>query len=108
MTTFHRSAGRYVLLTTVLTATLFFWVGSSQGFAQGDDLFSPGEGLTVPDRGVRPRRADALDYVTIDVREKDLREVLQGIGRQVDVNIVADPEVDEKVTITIERVEVTT
>lgn len=53
----------------------------------------------------RPRRADALEFITIDVREKDLREVLQGIGRQVDVNIVADPEVDEKVTVSLDSVE---
>ena len=30
-----------------------------------------------------PRRTDTLDYITIDVREKDLKEVLSDIGRQV-------------------------
>ena len=32
----------------------------------------------------RPRRTDTLDYITIDVRDKELGEVLAGIGRQVD------------------------
>ncbi|MFQ5653570.1 MAG: secretin N-terminal domain-containing protein [Planctomycetota bacterium] len=53
----------------------------------------------------RPRRSDTLDYITIDVREKDLREVLQGIGRQVDINIVADLEIDEKVTVNLDSVD---
>ncbi|MCI0651065.1 MAG: hypothetical protein L0Z55_04200 [Planctomycetes bacterium] len=53
----------------------------------------------------RPRRTDTLDYITIDVREKPLRDVLQGIGRQVDMNIVADPEIDETVTVNLDSIE---
>ena len=56
-------------------------------------------------RSGRPRRTDALDYITIDVRGKPLREVLQGIGRQVDVNIVSDPQVSETVTVELDSVE---
>ena len=53
----------------------------------------------------RPRRTDTLDYITIDVREKDLKEVLADIGRQVDVNIVVDPNVQETVTVSLDAVE---
>ena len=56
-------------------------------------------------RAARPRRTDTLDYITIDVREKPLREVLQGIGRQVGSNVVADPLIDEFVTISLDAVE---
>lgn len=53
----------------------------------------------------RARRADTFDLIRLNVRSKPLREVLQGIGRQVDVNIVADPGVDETVTIELDSVE---
>ncbi len=53
----------------------------------------------------RPRRTDTLDYITIDVRDKDLKEVLSDIGRQVDVNIVVDPNVQETVSISLDAVE---
>ncbi|MGA1779166.1 MAG: type II secretion system protein GspD [Planctomycetota bacterium] len=52
-----------------------------------------------------PRRTDTLDYITIDVREKDLKEVLSDIGRQVDVNIVVDPKVEETVSISLDAVD---
>jgi len=60
-----------------------------------------GEGVTA----ARPRRTDTLDYITIDVRDKDLREVVSDIGRQVDVNIVVDPNVQETVSISLDAVE---
>ena len=46
-----------------------------------------------------------VDLVTIDVRDKDLREVLSQIGEQVKVNIVVDPQVEEKVTLTLETID---
>lgn len=55
--------------------------------------------------GGEPRRADTLDFIRLDVKDKPLREVLQGIGRQVDINIVADPEVDETVTVSLGSIE---
>ncbi|MEE8141542.1 MAG: hypothetical protein V3T77_00435, partial [Planctomycetota bacterium] len=97
MTTSHRSTERYFPWLAVLLVTLMACIVASDVLAQSGELRAPRTG--------RPRRTDALDYVTIDVREKDLREVLQGIGRQVDVNIVADPEVDEKVTLSLDGVE---
>ena len=46
-----------------------------------------------------------VDLVTIDVRDKDLREVLSQIGDQVKVNIVVDPQVEENVTLTLEAID---
>ncbi len=60
-----------------------------------------GGGVTA----ARPRRTDTLDYITIDVRDKDVREVVSDVGRQVDVNIVVDPNVQETVTISLDAVE---
>lgn len=69
-----------------------------------DPLLAQGEDEPLVSEG-RPRRTDTLEYITIDVREKELREVLQGIGRQVDINIVADPEVNEKVSVSLDNIE---
>ena len=38
-------------------------------------------------------------YITLDVRDKDLSEILKFISRRVGINVIADPDVDEKVTI---------
>lgn len=46
-----------------------------------------------------------IDLVTIDVREKDLAEVLAQISEQVDVNIVVDPQVEELVTLSLEAID---
>lgn len=52
----------------------------------------------------RSRSTHTLDFITIDVLDKDLADVLSGIGQQVDVNIVVDPNVDEKVTLVLDSV----
>ncbi|MDE0960526.1 MAG: hypothetical protein OSB09_07075 [Planctomycetota bacterium] len=57
---------------------------------------SPLEGYQV--------ESSRIDLVTIDVREKDLSEVLSQIGEQVDINIVVDPQVDEKVTLSLDAI----
>ncbi|HCW43819.1 MAG TPA: hypothetical protein DGU45_00750 [Planctomycetes bacterium] len=46
-----------------------------------------------------------VDLVTIDVRDKDLKEVLAQIGTQVGVNIVPDPEIEETVTLTLDAID---
>lgn len=91
-----RSTGG-LILTLVFLATGLVLLGTT-GFVKAQ------EPAPVVSEG-RPRRSDTLEYITIDVREKDLGEVLQGIGRQVDINIVADPEVNEKVTISLDSIE---
>ncbi|MEE2857610.1 MAG: secretin N-terminal domain-containing protein [Planctomycetota bacterium] len=45
-----------------------------------------------------------VDLVTIDVRDKDLAEVLSQIGEQVNVNIVVDPQVSETVTLSLDAI----
>ncbi len=45
-----------------------------------------------------------VDLVTIDVRDKDLAEVLSQIGEQVGVNIVVDPQVSESVTLSLDAI----
>ncbi len=45
-----------------------------------------------------------VDLVTIDVREKDLAEVLAQISEQVDVNIIVDPQVSEQVTLSLDAI----
>ena len=42
------------------------------------------------------------EYITLDVRDKDLKEILKFISRRVGVNVIADLEVKEKVTIQLE------
>ena len=39
------------------------------------------------------------EYITLDVRDKDLKEILKFISRRVGVNVIADLDVKEKVTI---------
>jgi len=55
--------------------------------------------------GVALRPSENQEYITLDVKDKDLAEVLRFISRQVGVNIIPDPEVKEKVTIELDRVE---
>ena len=44
------------------------------------------------------------EYVTFDFKDADLHQVLQALSRQVGVNILADPEVRERVTAHMDRV----
>ena len=52
-----------------------------------------------------PVAAEESDYISLDVKDKDLNEVLKFISRRVRVNIIADSNVRETVTITFDRVE---
>ncbi len=45
------------------------------------------------------------EYITLDVREKPLADILKFVSRRVGVNVVADPEVDETVTIQLDSVD---
>jgi type II secretory pathway component GspD/PulD (secretin) len=55
--------------------------------------------------GAEAPTAERSHYITLDVKEKDLNEILRFISRRVGVNIVADPEVKEKVTVQLDSVE---
>ena len=45
------------------------------------------------------------EYITLDVRDKDLSEILKFISRRVGINVIADPDVDEKVTVQLDAVD---
>src|SRR6185503_216253 len=51
------------------------------------------------------RAQENSEYITLAVKDRDLTEVLRFIGRQVGVNIIPDPDVKEKVTVELDRVE---
>lgn len=55
--------------------------------------------------GAEPTANDNREFIWLDVKDKDLHEILASISKRVDVNIIADPEVKEKVTIQLDRVE---
>ncbi len=60
-----------------------------------DDYFGPGDAETV----------GSSEFITLDVRDKDLREILSFISRRVGVNIIADPEVSETVTVQLDSID---
>lgn len=102
---------------------------SSQAFAQADPAGKAKEGAPAPTTPAaegkdsaggkaaaggfdssylgasEPRIPENSEYITLDVKDKDLVEVLRFISRQVGVNIIPDPEIKEKVTIELDRVE---
>jgi type IV pilus assembly protein PilQ len=51
------------------------------------------------------RAQENSEYITLAVKDRELTEVLRFIGRQVSVNIIPDPDVKEKVTVELDRVE---
>jgi len=55
--------------------------------------------------GAEQPAGDNREFIWLDVKDKDIHEILASISKRVDVNIIADPEVKEKVTIQLDRVE---
>ena len=92
------------------TLGLLLTLSRAPSFAQEK---APGEkeeaakGANVQDylSGAETTAPESNEYITFDVKDKDLNEVLRFISRRVGVNIIADPEVKEKVTIQLDRVE---
>lgn len=87
------------LALVVLPAT-----GAAQGEANPG---APASGGALQDYLRRGESAptESKEYVTFDVKDKDLNEVLSFIGSRIGVNIIADPEVKEKVTLQLDRVD---
>ena len=52
-----------------------------------------------------PRQAENNEYITLILKDKDLADVLRYISHQVGVNIIADPEIKEKVSVELDHVE---
>ncbi|MBI4605421.1 MAG: hypothetical protein HY721_25940 [Planctomycetes bacterium] len=67
----------------------------------------PGKGASIGDylSGGEQTTTENREYLWLDVKDKDLHEILASISKRVDVNIIADPEVKEKVTIQLDRIE---
>lgn len=88
-----------------------WWVSGSSVWALALILVSGtgGRGFaqTVQDYlvGGEPPTTEDSDYVNLDVKDKDLDEVLKSISRQINVNVIADSNVKEKVTVTLDQVE---
>lgn len=89
-----------------LSLTLFPVLSVAQEKAPGDKE-EPAKGANVQDylSGAETAAPESNEYITFDVKDKDLAEVLRFISRRVGVNIIADPEVKEKVTVQLDRVE---
>src|SRR5690606_22700791 len=52
-----------------------------------------------------PKQTARQGLISLDVKGKDLHEVLKYISRTVGVNVIADSEINETVTVTLEDVE---
>jgi type IV pilus assembly protein PilQ len=89
-----------------LLLALFPALSLAQEKAPGEKE-EPAKGANVQDylSGAETAAPESNEYITFDVKDKDLNEVLRFISRRVGVNIIADPEVKEKVTIQLDRVE---
>ncbi len=76
--------------------------------------------LSIPTAGLYPQQEPGGDIllvpempeddadrgqINLDVRDRDLDEILQFISRKVGVNIIADPEIREQVTIRLENMD---
>ncbi|MEM7235001.1 MAG: hypothetical protein AAF517_22680, partial [Planctomycetota bacterium] len=72
-------------------------VAQDAGNAKGFEQYVEG--------GSSPAPVEESDYISLDVKDKDLNEVLKFISRRVGVNIIADSAVKETVTVTFDNVE---
>ena len=91
-------------VTSFSWALIFGWAASASGQeepqnqgVQSFDEYVEGAQYTVP--------SEETDYISLDVKDKDLNEVLKFISRRVGVNIIANGDVKENVTVTFDRVE---
>ncbi len=84
---------------------------SAYSAAQGQEAARSEEAAkgatSIQDYNSSPEQSanDNREFIWLDVKDKDLHEILSSISKRVDVNIIADPEVKEKVTIQLDRVE---
>ncbi|MEK7482698.1 MAG: hypothetical protein AABZ60_00045, partial [Planctomycetota bacterium] len=73
-------ANKYLLVVMVLILGLSSWITAQ-------DEFQRNVGNSV--------------YITLDVRDKDLHEIVAYIREQTGANIVVDPDISTKVTVTL-------
>ena len=71
--------------------------------AQGGDAAKTGEDIKkFLDR--KPEAAQLKREIDVSVEEADLRDVMDEIGRRVGRNIIVEPEIHEKVTISLRKI----
>ena len=88
-------AGIAWLLLMVIPAGVMAQAAPASGGSFDDYLVG---GAEAPDQ-------ESSHFVTLDVKEKDLNEILRFISARIGDNVVADPEVREKVTVQLDYVE---
>lgn len=90
-------------LTAALSIAVLAWGGlyAQEDLAVPLASANPDEYLESPEMA----EGESSEYITLDVRDKDLNEILQFISRRVGVNVIADPEVNETVTLQLESVD---
>jgi len=86
----------------ILGLSLFFTTLST---AQETDDVEDGSSIYPYVGGAESTADENRDYLWLDVKDKDLNEILASISKRVGVNIIADPEVKETVTIQLDKVE---
>ncbi len=98
---FFGSRGLWALCAIVSTFTAL------KGQEPTQDVEAVKGATNIQDYNTSPEQSanDNREYIWLDVKGKDLHEILASISKRVDVNIIADPEVKEKVTIQLDRVE---
>ncbi|HZU98964.1 MAG TPA: hypothetical protein VFF73_19810 [Planctomycetota bacterium] len=91
------------------TSKIFAILALAAGFApataraQGGDAAKTGEDI----KRFMDRRPEAKEYkrnIDVNVEDADLREVMDEIGRRVGRNIIVEPDVHERVTITLRQI----
>jgi type IV pilus assembly protein PilQ len=86
-------------LASVVPATVVAWIGlSTPVLAQ-----TPAAPQDAPQQ-TAPAQVQN-QYVTFDVKDRDLTEIVEFIRKRADVNIVVAPNIQEKVTLSLKEVE---
>ncbi|MCZ6794112.1 MAG: hypothetical protein O7J95_10930 [Planctomycetota bacterium] len=91
--------------TSSILAIVLGLTTSAHGQAEGRENGGLPDFRDYVEGGDAPVASEDTDYISLDVKDKDLNDVLKTISRRVGVNIIADSNVRETVTVTFDRVE---
>jgi type IV pilus assembly protein PilQ len=80
-------------------------IGTEARGQEGEGMAGRGNIQFYLENPAAPAPAEDSEYINLDVKDKDLNEVLKFISQRVGVNIIADSNVKETVTVTFDRVE---
>lgn len=97
------SARSAALRYAIFFATVAAALAPAKARAQGGDAAKTGEDIKkFLDR--KPEAAQLKREIDVSVEEADLRDVMDEIGRRVGRNIIVEPEIHEKVTISLRKI----